>query len=189
MAVPATWMAPGSIRPLEGVSAAPSSNYPVPAPLAQPKHLFHLILRGEGLGDLGATGLIKDLAGETGGLEGAKDPAKPEAAAGPRLNPSLTFILRYEGEGIIDNTVADVLKEIYGPKNAGQNCSSGAIGASCFGGLIGTASGHAAPTPQGLSSPPPSTGGPPAPATPRPPVSESVPPTQPPQGPPAPPSL
>src|SRR5262249_3724366 len=33
------------------------------------------------------------------------------------------FIIRYEGEGIIDSTVADVLKAIYATKAAAEECS------------------------------------------------------------------
>jgi hypothetical protein len=194
MVMPATWMAPRSMRPLEGVPASQTSSYPVPAPLAQPKHLVHLILRAEGIGDLGATGLIKDLteapaiteAGKDppkgpAATEAGKDPPKPEAAAVPPLNPSFTLIFRYEGEGIIDNTVADVLKEIYGPKNAGQNGVSGCIAPSCLGTCLGNLIGapsrcvEAPPTPKGAPSPQ----GPVVP-------SPFATPTQPPQGPPRP---
>ncbi len=69
--------------------------------------------------------------------EETKEQAKPEAAKGPRVNPSVTFILRYEGEGIIDNTVADVLKEIYGPKNAGKNAGEGCCTVPAYGAGVG----------------------------------------------------
>jgi hypothetical protein len=122
---------PGSMPTLVG------SSYPVPAPLQHPQHLFHLIVRAEGIGDLGTPGLIKDLSGGAVDVEDVKEQAKPEAAKGPRSNPSVTFILRYEGEGIIDNTVADVLKEIYGPKNAGKSAGEGCCTVPAYGAGVG----------------------------------------------------
>jgi hypothetical protein len=127
--VPASWRVPAAMPTSVG------SSYPVPPPLQHPKHLFHLIVRAEGVGDLGTTALIKDLSGVQG--EDTKDQAKPEAAKGPRPNPSVTFILRYEGEGIIDDTVADVLKEIYGPKNAPKNGGEGCCPVPACGASLG----------------------------------------------------
>jgi hypothetical protein len=183
VAVPASWVTARTIKPLEPVPVPKASSYPVPAPLSQPKHLFHVILRAEGLGDLGTTEVVKEFTGATGAAEGDKEPAKPAAAAVPPLNPSISFILRYEGEGVIDNNVADVLKELYGPKNAGPGgvpCT--AFTPSCLGALIGASTGcsGAAPVPQGTSA---------SPATdpPRPP-GQGVPATPSPQGPPRPPS-
>jgi hypothetical protein len=197
MTVPASWATPRTMRPLEPVPAPQASSYPVPAPLSQPKHLFHLILRAEGLGDLGTTEVVKELTGATGGGEGDNEHVKSAGAAVLPLNPSITFILRYEGEGVIDNTVADVLKELYGPKNAGQSGGPccGAVAPSCLGALIGASTGcpGAAPVLQGTpaspatAAPVPGTSVMPATTAPRSPV-QGTPATTPPQGPPQPPS-
>jgi hypothetical protein len=127
---------PASLNVPASMSTLVGSSYPVPAPLQHPKHLFHLIVRAEGIGDLGSPALIKDLSGGAVDVEDVKE-AKPEATKGPRANPSVTFILRYEGEGIIDNTVADVLKEIYGPKNAGKNALEGSCPVPTYGAGVG----------------------------------------------------
>ncbi len=57
----------GNARSLEctrrRMPVAPSPSYPVPQPLAAPKHLFHMIVRAEGVGNLGSTGLIQGFDG------------------------------------------------------------------------------------------------------------------------------
>jgi hypothetical protein len=113
----AAWHTPASMPPMTNPA------YPIPAPLQHPKHLFHLIVRAEGIGDFG-TSVVKELSGDAVNAEEAKEQRKAVADK-PSASPSVTFILRYEGEGIIDNTVADVLKEIYGPKNAEKNAPPG----------------------------------------------------------------
>jgi hypothetical protein len=115
----ASWNSPAPGRAPEVMAVPQGTSYPVPPPLQQPKHLFHLILKAEGLDDLG-TAVIKELPGKVSEAEDNKDKDKDkaESAKTPALHPSVMFILRYEGEGIIDNTVADVLKEIYGAKMA-----------------------------------------------------------------------
>jgi hypothetical protein len=107
----------------ETLTVYPTLPYPVPPPLQAPKHLFHMILRAEGLGDLGATGLIKEYSGVAPASEETKEKAKEEPAKGPTMNPAMTFILRYEGEGIIDNTVAEVIKDIYKAQLAAQQAA------------------------------------------------------------------
>ncbi len=96
-------------------SVRPNNGYPIPAPLQQPKHLFHLVIRyeGDGISDATVAGLVKELS-QAGADKDAG--AKPEAepAKGPSLGQLLHFIVRYEGEGIIDSNVAALLKDIYG---------------------------------------------------------------------------
>jgi len=111
--------APAPLRSPDVVGSPQGAGYPIPTPLQHPKHLFHMIVKAEGLGELDASALLKELA-NAASSEDAKDQGKSESK-GLRLNPAITFILRYEGEGIIDSTVADVLKEIYGAKNAAKN--------------------------------------------------------------------
>ena len=151
--MPVAYNVPVAPRTADAGPTTVGSTYPVPQPMQHPKHLFHLILKAEGVGDLGTTGLVKDLAGVSD-KEDAKETAKTEPAPGPRINPSVLFILRYEGEGIIDNTVADVLKEIYGPKNASKKDADGDAP-----GFVETIRG-------GLTSPTPATTRPPTSAQP-----------------------
>jgi hypothetical protein len=115
---------------IKTAEAAPASKYtyPIPAPVKQPKHLFHLIIRyeGEGLGDVSAlTDMLQNASGvqvTTGKTEEKKEGDNkdgPAAAKPAKVNQAFNLILRYEGEGIIDRNVAGLLKEIYGQK-AGQ---------------------------------------------------------------------
>jgi hypothetical protein len=123
--IQASFAEPGPVRLQEPVrlpesAVTKSTAYPVPAPLSQPKHLFHLILRYEGdsLAE-SMSGLVKGLSvNETKESADKESPAKENAGssagdpakAGPPLNSLLHFIVRYEGDGIIDANVASVIK-------------------------------------------------------------------------------
>ncbi len=98
------------------------AGYPVPAPQMPPKHLFHLIIRyeGDGLSDDTVAGLVKQVSNAA--MVKTDDDAKPksESAKGPSLGQLLHFIVRYEGDGIIDANVVALMKEMYGaPRNGG----------------------------------------------------------------------
>lgn len=103
------------LKPLDA-AAAKATAYPVPQPLEKPKHLFHLIFRYEGdsLADSMA-GVVKSLAGAEANKEEAADKSGAEASkVAPSLNSLLHFIVRYEGEGIIDSNVVEMIKHLAG---------------------------------------------------------------------------
>lgn len=89
--------------------------YPVPAASVQPKHLFHFIIRYEGEGSLSAplAEVVKSLNG--GAAPEEKTEAPQQAAVQNASSPGQAFqvILRYEGDGLIDSTVAGVIKGFY----------------------------------------------------------------------------
>jgi hypothetical protein len=101
--------------------AADKSGYLVPAPVKQPKHLFHLILRyeGQGVSDSAVAGIVTQLGGEVTPAEEQKAGAAP--AKGMQQNALLNFIVRYEGEGIIDSNVASLVKDLYKMNLAGES--------------------------------------------------------------------
>ena len=110
-------------------AASKSTAYPVPAQAQQPKHLFHFIIRyeGEGIIDSTVAGVLKQLYGTEEQAEDgtpikkkkkkSKQPADEQSSA-QGLDQLFHVILRYEGEGIIDSTVAGVLKAMYAAENA-----------------------------------------------------------------------
>jgi hypothetical protein len=103
-----------SAKPLDA-AAQKTMAYPVPPPLQQPKHLFHLIIRyeGDGIVDANVASVVKDIV--TASKEGAADKPNADPAKGSSpLSHLLHFIVRYEGEGIIDANVAALLKDLYG---------------------------------------------------------------------------
>jgi hypothetical protein len=103
-------------KPMAVGGKAPGAGYPVPAPVQQPKHLFHFVIRYEGDGidvDSMVSALAKQMGGEAAKEDGAEK-AKPDAAKGPTLGQLLHLVVRYEGEGIIDSNVASLLRDLYG---------------------------------------------------------------------------
>jgi hypothetical protein len=58
-------------------------------------------------------------------------PSYPVPARSPQPKHLFHFIIRYEGEGIIDDTVAGVLKELYGGKQAAKQDTEGTPCRSC----------------------------------------------------------
>ncbi len=109
--VPAVYSAPAPSKAPEVLSTSKMS-YPVPPPLKQPKHLFHLILQGEG-SDTSITDMFKQLSTQSFETkESGKNPIKSETAKAPGASGSFAFILRYEGDGIIDDTVAKVVTKL-----------------------------------------------------------------------------
>jgi hypothetical protein len=107
---------------------AVGSSYLIPPPQGQPKHLFHLILRyeGDGASDASPTGALRDLFGTLGltATDGpAKDnekPAPPAAKNGQSLGDLFHIIVRYEGDGIVDANVVNLIKELQ--KGGGGPC-------------------------------------------------------------------
>jgi hypothetical protein len=113
---------PSLIKTADAAAAA-KATYPVPAAAVQPKHLFHLIIRyeGDGLTDANVAALVNGVYAKATGQEVPEDKAKtgPSASAA-QLSQLFQFIVRYEGEGIIDSNVAELLKTLYGQKMAGD---------------------------------------------------------------------
>lgn len=145
------------------------AGYTVPPPQSQPKHLFHLVLRyeGDGLPETAVAGLVKELsdAGEVKGEGKPKSEPKSEPAKGPSLGQLLHFIVRYEGDGIVDANVVALMKELYGAnKDAGRNvaCPSVSSAQSYPACLFGTSPTQASTCPQASSFGAPSSPSPPA---------------------------
>ncbi|HEY2909874.1 MAG TPA: hypothetical protein VGI99_06490 [Gemmataceae bacterium] len=92
---------------------ATGSNYPIPAPVAQPKHLFHFVIRyeGDGMPDPTMLATAVAAAGDIP-ISMPKKSDKPNVvkAKAPDL---FQFIIRYEGDGIVDDNVAKVLKDYF----------------------------------------------------------------------------
>ncbi|MCI0683352.1 MAG: hypothetical protein L0Y71_14710 [Gemmataceae bacterium] len=112
--VPATHLSvPESRRVIDSAPAA-KGTYPIPAPMQQPKHLFHFIIRyeGDGVIDANVSTLAKALLGAGGVAVEETDETKPEPAKTQSLSQLFNIILRYEGEGIIDANVAELIKAI-----------------------------------------------------------------------------
>ena len=130
MLVPAHYLVPHVTKTAD-VTGLPKSGYPVPNPVQQPKHLFHLILRyeGEGIVDAEMVQMLKGLVGDSGAsaAEGDKSaPAKPDLAKPTSLNQLFNFIIRYEGDGIIDANVAELFKAYIKENAPKEDKSSGA---------------------------------------------------------------
>lgn len=93
-----------------------AGSYPIPAPLAQPKHLFHVVIRYEGDGLPDQTMLTTALAA-AGQLEDDK-PKKAGKSKVAKARDTFQFIIRYEGDGIIDDNVAKVIKDYFASEKA-----------------------------------------------------------------------
>jgi hypothetical protein len=137
--VPAKYAPADQVK--EGTTPNKSTSYPVPAQAQQPKHLFHFIIRyeGEGIIDSTVAGVLKQLYGaeesedEQPAKKKKKKKSKQEAddqTSVPALDQLFHLIVRYEGEGIIDSTVADVLKTLYAGSNPGAPTCVPATGTS-----------------------------------------------------------
>ncbi len=87
-------------------------SYPIPAPLAQPKHLFHVIIRYEGDGLPDQSMLATALGGGQNQDNGAKKSGKSKVAEARAPN-LFQFIIRYEGDGIVDDNVAKLFKDYF----------------------------------------------------------------------------
>ena len=110
----ATTATPTSSPPAPATGDAGS--YPIPAPPAQPKHLFHLIIRyeGDGLPDQDLLAAALAAAGQ-GGDEKPKKAAQSKTV---QAKDTFQVIIRYEGDGIIDDNVANVLKDYFAAEKA-----------------------------------------------------------------------
>jgi hypothetical protein len=130
-------------------------SYPVPPPLKQPKHLFHLILQGAG-GDTSITDICNQLSAQNcESKENSKAPSKSEAAKAPGAGGSFAFILRYEGDGIIDDTVADVVTKLYKLSAEADSHASTPTGSDLLGAVMAS---FLAKSPQAPPSPPTAAG-------------------------------
>ncbi|MCI0638138.1 MAG: hypothetical protein L0Y72_05080 [Gemmataceae bacterium] len=107
--VPAHHAVAPSSKPSDPV-LMPKGVYPVPAPLQQPKHLFHLVLRyeGEGVVDAQVVELLKNVTGQNPAPTEKTDKAEP--AKSSQHSSLFNFIIRYEGDGIIDANVLELFK-------------------------------------------------------------------------------
>jgi hypothetical protein len=65
------------------------------------------------------------------GARSLPESSYPVPARAPQPKHLFHFIIRYEGEGIIDDTVAGVLKELYGPKQAAKDDTEGKSCPAC----------------------------------------------------------
>jgi hypothetical protein len=88
-------------------------SYPIPAPLAQPKHLFHFVIRyeGDGLADQSMLATAMAAAGQNPDDVPKKVSKSKVAKAG--VPDMFQFIIRYEGDGIVDDNVAKLLKAYF----------------------------------------------------------------------------
>jgi hypothetical protein len=88
------------------------SGYLLPTATKPPKHLFHLIIRYEGDGVINQN--VVDVCKSCGLVSAAQEETKKgtdkPAAAKPASSSLFHFIVRYEGDGIIDKNVVDVFK-------------------------------------------------------------------------------
>lgn len=111
-----------------------SSAYPVPAPLQQPKHLFHVVIRyeGDGIADANVVDLVKSFTGDDSAKEdkgSAKEDKgdKSEPAKSSKLNQLFNFIIRYEGDGIVDSNVVELFKAYLESVNKEERSCPGSI--------------------------------------------------------------
>ena len=101
------------------VTAANHAGYPIPAPAKPPKHLFHLIFRyeGDGLIDQNAVDVCKSCGLMQSDQKETKKASEKPAAAKSAGSNLFQFIVRYEGDGIIDNNVVDFFKAYLSAQN------------------------------------------------------------------------
>jgi len=126
-------------------------SYPIPAPLAQPKHLFHFIIRyeGDGLADQSMLAAAMAAAGQN--QDDAPKKAGKSKAAKAGVPDMFQFIVRYEGDGIVDENVAKLLKAYFASAQ-----SENAPPASAPAGSQANAPGSPPPASPGSPPPPPS---------------------------------
>jgi hypothetical protein len=108
---PVQFTAPALTHTAEAPTGTKSA-YPIPPPLQHPKHLFHFMIRYEGDGSTVDTGvsLAKALVGDAGPVAEKTDDAESKPSKTPSAGQLFHLILRYEGEGIIDANVVEVIK-------------------------------------------------------------------------------
>ena len=146
--------------------------YPIPAPLAQPKHLFHFVIRyeGDGLADQKMIAKAMAAAGQDDGPKKAGK-SKAEKAGFPDM---FQFIIRYEGDGIVDENVAKLLKAYFAAEKSEKTTQTIGPSATPTPGPIATPaltpSATPAPVPTALPAPATSASPAPAPSAPQPPV-------------------
>lgn len=96
-----------------------AGSYPIPAPIAQPKHLLHVVIRYEGEGLPDQRMIAAALAGQAEDEKPKKGgKSKPDDSKAAQAKDTFQFIIRYEGDGIIDDNVAKVLKDYFAAEKA-----------------------------------------------------------------------
>lgn len=100
--------------PLPPAQPLPGKNtYPIPAPLSQPKHLFHFVIRYEGDGvisvPLAAPPIVPQALAQAVAPAKAEEGDKTEILP-ERSNQLFNVILRYEGDGIVDENIVALVK-------------------------------------------------------------------------------
>jgi hypothetical protein len=130
-------------------------SYPIPAPLAQPKHLFHFVIRYEGDGLSDPSMLAKAMAAAVQNQDDEPKKAGKSKVAKSGVPDMFQFIIRYEGDGIVDDNVAKLLKAYFAAERSENAPPTPAPATSCF----------PAPATSSFPAAAPSSGAP-APATP-----------------------
>ncbi len=154
---------PTALTPESSTPPRTNSNqgsYPIPAPLAQPKHLFHFVIRyeGEGLADQSMLATAMAAAGQN--QDDAPKKAGKSKAAKSGVPDMFQFIIRYEGDGIVDDNVAKLLKSYFESLQTEKAPPASAPA------TLPTPSGTSVPT--SATSPPSPSTSPPSPGTPAP---------------------
>ncbi len=119
--VPVSNAASKALPPAAEATAANPTNYLIPTPATPPRHLFHLIIRyeGDGLIDQNAVEVCKSCLMQASQEETKKTSDKPAPEKSASDKPSTAksagsnlfqFIVRYEGDGIIDKNVVEFVK-------------------------------------------------------------------------------
>ena len=113
----------------DAAASSKSAAYPVPPPLQQPKHLFHVVIRyeGDGIVDANVVDLLKSFTGEESQLPKEEKGANSEPAKASKLNQLFNFIIRYEGDGIIDANVVELFKAYMDSVAKEGNSSNGIV--------------------------------------------------------------
>ena len=96
-----------------------AASYPIPAPITQPKHLLHVVIRYEGEGLPDQRMIAAALAGQAEDEKPKKGgKSKSDDSKAVQAKDTFQFLIRYEGDGIIDDNVAKVLKEYFAAEKA-----------------------------------------------------------------------
>jgi len=137
-------------------------SYPIPAPLAQPKHLFHFVIRyeGEGLADQSMLATAMAAAGQN--LDDGPKKAGKSKAAKSGVPDMFQFIIRYEGDGIVDDNVAKLLKAYFASER-GEKAPATLAPTPATPAPFPATSAPAPASPAAASSPPAPASSPPAP--------------------------
>jgi hypothetical protein len=98
-----------------------AATYPIPAPTTQPKHLLHVVIRYEGEGLPNQSMITAALAGQAEDEKSKKgNKSKPGDTNAAKAKDMFQFLIRYEGDGLIDDNVAKVLKDYFAAEKAAE---------------------------------------------------------------------